>query len=204
MQTASVPRETVTRLDALAALVRKWNGAVNLVAKSTLDNLESRHIDDSLQILRYAPSKPKHWLDIGSGGGFPGLVVAAYLATTAPDCRVTLIESDQRKSVFLREAVRIIGVNASVIAQRVESAPLQHADVISARALAPLHVLCGLTNRHLDPAGTAIFLKGQALQDELTEAAAKGWRFDATHHKSLTDSNGVILVLRNLTFEPTG
>ncbi|MGL5010071.1 MAG: 16S rRNA (guanine(527)-N(7))-methyltransferase RsmG [Paracoccaceae bacterium] len=195
-----VSRETQARLETLAALVHKWNSAVNLVAKSTLDDIKARHIDDSLQILQYAPPDPSHWVDLGSGGGFPGLVVAAALATTAPRCNVTLIEADGRKSVFLREAARTMGLHVTVITNRIEAVEPQGADVISARALAPLPALCGLISRHLLPSGTAVLLKGRTHDEELRQSVASGWQFDATHHKSVSDGMGVVLVLRNLTF----
>jgi 16S rRNA (guanine527-N7)-methyltransferase len=198
---AGVSRETETRLEILCTMVERWNKAINLVAPNTVAALQDRHIMDSAQIVSYATPDPGHWVDLGSGGGFPGLVVAAYLKETGPSSRVTLIESDQRKAVFLREASRAMGLDIAVISARVEDVSAQMADVISARALAPLPRLLGMAVRHLKSSGTAIFPKGSHLTDEMADALRAGWSFDASHHKSATDPDATILVLRNISLE---
>lgn len=192
-----VSRETLARLELLLELVRKWNPAINLVARSTLDDGWSRHVRDSAQVLALAPDTPRQWVDFGSGGGFPGLVVAILLAERAPPCRVTLVESDRRKATFLREAARAIGVSVDVLTERAETlGPLQ-ADVVSARALAPLSELCALAWRHLAPNGRAIFLKGRDHQVE-RDAAKRIWAFTSTARQSITDPTAAVVALESL------
>ena len=117
----AVSRETLDRLEALEALLKKWNPAINLVAKSTLGSAWDRHILDSAQLYTLAPPKVAHWADLGSGGGFPGLVIAALSHELDPDRRVTLVESDRRKATFLREAARQLGLSAEIRDERIES-----------------------------------------------------------------------------------
>ncbi|MBK1634865.1 16S rRNA (guanine(527)-N(7))-methyltransferase RsmG [Rhodovulum adriaticum] len=191
--TRDVPRETSERLSAYAALLRKWNPAINLVSRSTLKDLETRHIADSAQLFDLAPKNAAHWVDLGSGGGFPGLVIAILAADAAPQMRVTLIESDLRKATFLRTAARELGLeNTNVLSQRIEAAPPQGADVLSARALAPLTDLLSFATRHLAPDGVALFPKG-ARHDQELEAALATWRFTVQKIPSTTDPQAVIL-----------
>jgi 16S rRNA (guanine527-N7)-methyltransferase len=194
----AVSRETTDRLGTLAEMLSKWSHALNLVSKSSMSEVDARHIDDSAQLVQFMPRETRHWVDIGAGGGFPGLVVAALLCETASGCRVTLIEADKRKCVFLREAARQMNLVVDVIAERIEKVPPLAADVVSARALAALPALCAYASVHLQSAGTALFLKGASHQAELQEAQSDGWRFDLSTHKSATDPQGAILELRNL------
>lgn len=187
-----VSRETLERLTAFEAILRKWNPAINLVARSTIDEIWRRHFHDSIQVFDLAPVGARHWVDFGSGGGFPGLVVAILAADERPDLKVTLVESDQRKAAFLSAASRELGVNTTVLAERVENvAPLQ-ADVVSARALAPLGELLDMAERHLNADGIALFPKGASYESELARALEK-WAF--TDHKvaSVTDPHAVVL-----------
>ena len=121
----NVSRETMDRLESFAALAKKWNPSINLVARSTLADLWDRHIVDSAQVYRFAPQNAVHWVDIGSGGGFPGIVVAAMAKELSPNTKFTLIESDQRKSTFLRTAARELDLKLTVLADRIEHAPPQ-------------------------------------------------------------------------------
>ncbi|MDR5652661.1 16S rRNA (guanine(527)-N(7))-methyltransferase RsmG [Ruixingdingia sedimenti] len=193
-----VSRETFARLEAFAALVHRWNPAINLVAKSTLPHLWHRHILDSAQILGHARDDIAHWADLGSGGGFPGIIIAVLLAQDSPQTRVTLVESDQRKATFLAESSRQLGLNPVILTTRAESTRPLAADVISARALAPLPRLLPLIALHAAPQTIALLPKGAGYQQELAEAAAD-WRFTSTAHPSITDPKAVILELRNLT-----
>lgn len=193
----NVSRETLNRLAQHLDLVGKWNPAINLVARSTLDNGWSRHVRDSAQIMALAPEGPHHWVDFGSGGGFPGLVVAILLAERSPSCRVTLLESDRRKATFLREAARALALPVEVLAERAETLAPQHADVVSARALAPLSDLCALAHRHLVPGGRAIFLKGRGHQAE-RDAARQRWGFTLTARQSITDPTAAVVALESL------
>ncbi|WP_095587808.1 16S rRNA (guanine(527)-N(7))-methyltransferase RsmG [Actibacterium ureilyticum] len=193
---ADVSRGTLDRLETYAALLKKWNPAINLVAKSTLDDLWDRHIVDSAQIFGLIPDF-QHWADLGSGGGFPGMVVAILAAERQPQAKVTLVESDLRKATFLRTVARETGIDADVISQRIEQVPPLGADVVSARALAPLDRLLAFAERHLTPQGTALFLKGQNFQTELDTALAS-WRFDVQKLSSQTESTAVILKIGGL------
>lgn len=193
----NVSRETVEELRQLEAMVRKWTPAINLVSKATVADLWNRHIVDSAQIFQYCPQGARKWLDLGSGGGFPGLVVAILARELAEGLRVTLVESDKRKATFLRQATQALNLEVDVRSDRVESiAPLQ-ADVISARALAPLVELLGMASRHLRPDGIALFPKGARHAEELADARGT-WAFDVDIHPSLSDSGSAILVIRNI------
>lgn len=191
---ANVSRETEERLRHLESLLRKWNPAINLVSKSTLDSAWDRHILDSAQLYALG-SKTGHWVDLGSGGGFPGLVIACLAAGATDPLKVLLIESDQRKATFLRQAARELSLPATVLSQRIETAEPQAADTLSARALAALPQLLAFTARHMSPSGTALFPKGATWQAEV-EAARKDWHFDLTTRTSATDPDAVILVLK--------
>ncbi len=138
VEQTNVSRETLQRLDVYADLLRRWTCKINLISKSSLDVLWERHFLDSAQLLTFAPSTARIWVDLGSGGGFPGAVVAVLAAEMRPDLRVTLVEADQRKAVFLRTLLRETGVAGDVLAKRIEELPPLCADILSARALASL------------------------------------------------------------------
>ena len=186
-----VSRETRERLETLLALVGKWTRRINLVAPSTVEDGWRRHILDSLQVHRTAPAA-RHWADLGTGGGFPGLVIAILEAECTAPAQVTLVESDRRKCTFLRTALRETGAHASVIDARIESVPPLGADVVSARALAPLDTLLGFAHRHCAPGGTALFPKGARWREEIA-AAERDWTFSAEPIPSITDPDAVLL-----------
>lgn len=190
----NVSRETLQRLKVYAGLLEKWNPSINLVAKSTLPDLWARHFLDSTQILHLAPHDAGKWVDIGTGGGFPGLVIAIMADVSRPGLRVTCVESDQRKATFLRTVVRETGISADVVAQRIEDLDPMCADVVSARALAPLVELVGYADRHLREGGTAIFPKGAGYRAEVSQALEK-WFFQMDTYPSKTDPQGNILKL---------
>jgi len=190
-----VSRETAARLEEFVALLLRWQKAVQLVAPSTLPKLWTRHIADSLQIVELVPNA-KRWIDLGSGGGFPGLVVAIALAEV-PGAVVHLVESDTRKAAFLREAVRVTGAPAKVHHERVESAAERFAgdvEIVTARALAPLARLLELAAPLLSGGARGVFLKGQDVDNELTQAA-KSWNIAAETFPSRTDPRGRILII---------
>lgn len=189
-----VSRETAERLAEYAALLRAWNPRINLVSKQTLADLESRHFADSAQLLALAPPDATTWADLGSGGGFPGLVIAILAAEARPALHVTLVESDQRKAVFLRTVAQRTGVPVTVLADRIESIPPLGTDVLSARALAPLTTLLDHAERHLRPNGTALFPKGANWRAEVDEALER-WRFRCENLPSATSPDGAILRL---------
>ncbi len=190
-----VSRETEARLDRYVDLLQQWQTKTNLVAPSTLPHLWTRHIADSLQLLSLAPSA-KRWVDFGSGGGFPGVVLACALADT-PDAIVHLIERNAKKAAFLREALRVTNaagvVHLSDIGDIVDS-NLSRIDCVTARALAPLHQLIGWAAPLVEQGAKALFLKGQDVELELTEAT-KYWNIEPRLHSSLTGGHGWIVEL---------
>ncbi len=188
----NVSRETLARLQIYADLLEKWNPRINLVARSTLPDLWTRHMLDSAQIFELAPHPVSHRVDLGSGGGFPGLVIAIMADQGKSPSRVTLVESDARKSAFLRTVVRETGALAKVINDRIESVDPLSADVVSARALADLPTLLELSHRHLAPSGTGLLLKGASWQKEL-QGAQSLWNFSHRIVNSQTESGPVIL-----------
>jgi 16S rRNA (guanine527-N7)-methyltransferase len=190
-----VSRETAARLDRFVDLLMEWQTKTNLVAPSTLANLWTRHISDSLQLMLIAPAA-KTWVDLGSGGGFPGVVLACALAET-PGARVHLIERNAKKAAFLREALRITGspgtVHPADIGDNVDriTGPV---DCVTARALAPLHKLLGFAEPLVRTGAKALFLKGQDVEAELTEAT-KYWNIKPQLHPSRTGGQGWIIEL---------
>lgn len=194
----NVSRETSERLDTFVALVNKWNPAINLVSRSSLPNLWERHILDSVQVFGAAPKTIDHWVDIGSGGGFPGVVIAILAAGRAPNARITLIESDSRKATFLRTALRETGCVGTVINQRIEQAVPQRAGIVSARALADLSDLLRYAQRHLDPTGVAIFPKGATWKHEIATAKTQ-WNFAYEAATSKLDPDAAILSITGVS-----
>ncbi len=188
-----VSRETEARLQAYVALLLRWNAKINLVADSTLEQVWQRHILDSLQLLPLLPDGQGSITDLGSGAGFPGLVLAA-----ASGRETHLVESDRRKCAFLSEAARTLGLSrAHIHPQRIEAATPPPAAVVTARALAPLPILLGHAARLLAPGGVALFPKGRTADEELT-AAAPHWTMRAERFPSHTDSAATILRLSEI------
>jgi 16S rRNA (guanine527-N7)-methyltransferase len=193
-----VSRETLQRLDVFVALFLRWQRAVQLVALSTLPKLWTRHIADSLQVVEFAPTAHT-WVDLGTGGGFPGMMIAIALAGETGAVAVHVVESDARKAAFLREAARVTDAPAKVHHERIESVAkrLAHVDVVTARALAPLPRLLELAAPLLKPGTRGIFLKTQHVGEELT-AATKSWSIDATILPSRTDSRGRVVIIERV------
>lgn len=192
-----VSRETIAALQALEALVRRWNPAVNLVSRASLASLWDRHIVDSVQVFDLRPESTAHWVDLGSGAGFPGLVVAILARDARVQMRITLVEADSRKATFLREAARTLGLSVTVLSDRIEALPGLDADVLSARALAPLAALLAFAAIHLRKGGLAIFPKGARHGDEVA-AARQLWTFDCETHQSKTEPGAAVLTIRNI------
>lgn len=187
-----VSRETEARLDAYVDLLVRWQAKTNLVATSTLPQLWTRHIADSLQLLPLAP-RATVWVDLGSGGGFPGIVLACALSER-PGAAVHLIERNTKKAAFLREALRITGapgiIHVADIGDCVDSLP-GPVDCVTARAVAPLHQLVGFAEPLAAQGTKALFLKGQDVEAELTEAA-KYWNLEPRLHSSLTGQGWIV------------
>ncbi len=195
--TPGVSRETEARLRILCDAVRRWNPRINLVAESSIAELWQRHVLDSAQLVRLAPQAVRRWADLGSGAGFPGLVVAACLADRMPAVEMILVESDRRKAVFLRETARAMGVTVHVEAERAEALPPIGADVVSARAVAPLRSLLPLVRRHLSPNGVALLPKGNRHGDEYRDAR-KRYAFDCAAQPSATEPGAVVLLVTEI------
>ena len=193
----NVSRETFSLLERLAALVEKWNKSINLISKSTVPNLWERHILDSVQIYHATQVNFKRWLDIGSGAGFPGLVLAILAKEKNIDGEIILVESDKRKCSFLHTARRDLNLNLTIINNRLEDCDVQKADIISARALADLATLFELSFKHMSRKTTFIFPKGKSWQEELF-VAEKTWNFSWEAVNSITDSQAVVLKIGDL------
>lgn len=195
LRLVSVSRETTDRLDRLVPLLLKWQQRTNLIGPSTLARLWTRHIADSLQLLRLAPDA-RSWVDLGTGAGFPGLVLACALADS-PGSEVHLVESNAKKAGFLREAARVLSVPALVHGRRIEDFMREYggpADVVTARALAPLVKVLDYAGPLLTTGARGLFLKGQDVEAELTEAS-KYWTIHAELMPSATHPDGRIVVV---------
>ncbi len=201
----SVSRETVDRLKIYESVLQKWQPAVNLVAPKSLPNVWHRHFADSLQISRLVPETAQTLVDLGSGGGFPGLVLAAHFADAGGPA-VTLVESDQRKAAFLREAARAMEISVEILSTRIENdanlAVLSSVDVVTARALARLSSLFGLVRPFISDETVCIFMKGRDAAQEIADAR-RGWSFESTEHASMTDAQAKIVVVRHIVSNAT-
>jgi 16S rRNA (guanine527-N7)-methyltransferase len=197
-----VSRETSERLTRFVALLCERQQRMNLVASSTIPQVWTRHVADSLQLLSLAP-EARRWADLGSGAGFPGLVIACALADVTgadPGAHVDLVESIGKKAAFLGEAVAATGAPATVHHARIEAVAPQlagHVDIVTARALAPLSSLLTVISPFMEKGAKALLHKGQDVDAELTEAA-KYWNIDYDAVPSQTDPRGRILVVRRL------
>lgn len=197
---AGVSRDTLERLTAYAALLTKWQATINLVGRDTLDDLWRRHMLDSAQLVRYLPPGTRVITDLGSGAGFPGLVLAIVA-----DVHVHLVESIGRKNAFLQEAARITRTGVTLHRARIESVEPWPSDAVTARALAPLPELIGLAAPFLHPATpdvdpVCLFLKGAQAEQELTEAR-KSWKITAERFQSLAEPAGCVLRIRGVSRE---
>ena len=193
-----VSRETQQRLETFVALLLQWQQKTNLISPATIPNLWTRHVADSLQLIDLAPNA-KVWVDFGPGGGFPAIPVACALAER-PGAQVHLVESNGKKAAFLREAIRATGVPAVVQQKRIEDCGDSFGDkvdVVSARALAPLKILCDQAFPLIARGAVGLFPKGQDVAAELTEAA-KYWRIEAETVPSRTSPEGCIVVVKGL------
>ena len=189
-----VSRETRVRLQLHLQELRKWNPRINLVSAATLGDAVTRHFADSAQLVPLAPPEWVSWLDVGSGGGFPGLVIAAF----SPDRSVTLVEADHRKSAFLAAVARVQAVNVSIHTGRVERYARPQADIISSRAVAPVASLLSMCEHLLSPTTTLLLLKGRRWKEEVSAAEAE-WRFHLDGFPSKTDEEAAVLRIKNVS-----
>lgn len=193
-----VSRETAARLAAYLALLAQWSERINLVGRDTLADPWRRHILDSAQLLPLVPRTAQSLVDLGSGAGFPGLVLAIL---GVPG--IELVEADSRKSAFLREAARVTGTNVTIRAARIEALARRPFDVVTARGLAPLDRLLPLACRFLGPDSLCLFLKGARAAEELTRAR-QAWTMRSASIASRSDPRGVVLQLRQVVRAPRG
>lgn len=191
----TVSRETLERLELYADLTLKWSKTINLVAKSTYEDVWSRHIADSAQLWPFVDA-PKTWVDLGSGGGFPGMVIA--ILTAEHGTAVHLVEADQRKCAFLRSVARETNIPVHIHATRIEDATLPKADVVSARALARFVNLLKFAEVMLVEGGCGLFPKGQQAQSEIDEARGL-FQFDLDTYASVTHPGAKILKVSNIS-----
>jgi 16S rRNA (guanine527-N7)-methyltransferase len=205
-----ISRETLELLKVYEETLRCWQKTINLVAPSTLDHIWERHFADSAQLLRLAPPEVKSWVDLGSGAGFPGMVIAILLAENRPSGAppvVRLIESDARKAAFLGEIARRTAVAVDIVHGRIElsstQANFEPVEVVTARALAPLARLFALSCRFFGSDTLGLFPKGREVEREI-ETARKDWNFDVRLEQSLTDTEGRIAVVEHLAAKSKG
>ena len=193
----NVSRETIERLKIYERLTQKWNPVINLVSKSTVDAIWARHFWDSTEVFQAAQPSTGKWVDIGSGGGFPGIVVALLAVEKSPELEITCIEADIRKCEFLRTVARTTGIKVKILTRRIEETPNQNADYISARALAPLSKLIGLIEKHLNQSGHAYLHKGENWEKEVEEARGF-WKFDLEVFRDDQKATSTILKIGNI------
>ena len=192
----NVSRETTERLREFEVLVQKWNQSINLISKQDTQDIWTRHIIDSAQFAAQV-NFPDHWVDIGSGGGFPAIVLACLAAESAAHTHFTLVESDRRKCAFLLAARAQLDLSFSVLSDRIQSIAPLGADIISARALAPLSRLFDMSLSHMAPGAKLVFAKGKSYAQEIMQAKSD-WAFKYQQIPSKTNPDSAILIIRNL------
>ena len=191
-----VSRETIKKLEEYVALVVKWNPKINLISKGDLENIWDRHIEDSAQIVSLTEICPT-WVDLGSGGGFPGIVVAILLKSISPSTKVVLVESDGRKATFLRQVALKLNLNCDVLNKRIEVISIKENTILSARALATLPKLLDIIEPLTHKDTVCLFMKGKNFSKEL-KLAQDTWSFDCDVVESRTNAEAAVLVIRNI------
>ncbi|MEL6609956.1 MAG: 16S rRNA (guanine(527)-N(7))-methyltransferase RsmG [Pseudomonadota bacterium] len=196
MDLKDVSRETRDDLEVYVSLLLKWTKSINLIGKSTKEDVWGRHIADSLQLWPLIRPTDKA-LDLGSGGGLPAVVLAILSKHDQRFEHITMIEADLRKSTFLQTCIRTLGLKASVLTRRISDAPPQDASLVTARALASLDTLCEMAHQHAAPGAQLLFPKGERAGAEIAQAQ-ENWRFSLIEHPSKTDHKATILELGDL------
>ena len=186
-----VPRETLQKLESFIALLLKWQKSINLISPNSIADVWERHVIDSYQLYGFLQSGDAV-VDLGSGGGFPGIILAI-----AGIKNITLVESDNRKSVFLKEAIRLLALGASVVTERVEACHFSTPVVFTCRAFSRINVILQMLGATLIPGTKLLLLKGKSYKSELDEASER-YLFDCAVHPSITDQEGVVLELTYL------
>lgn len=194
---SNVSRETNHMLATYVAMIEKWNRSINLISTTTEAIIWTRHIHDSAQLFAYRKTDEDHWVDFGSGGGLPAVVLAILARGMNLSMRFTLVESDRRKAVFLTQVTRELDLPVTTICARIEDTEPLMADVVSARAVAALDQLCAWSHPHLAQKGRAVFPKGAKFSDEIDNARIR-WVFDLSEFPSATDPDAKVLILENI------
>ena len=197
MSICNVSRETMDRLEIYAGLLVRWNSTINLVSKNTINQMWKRHFLDSAQLWSHIPRDTKTLVDIGSGAGFAGLVLAIIGMEKKPDMKVTIIESDTRKCAFMRSVSRETNLDVQIITKRIEEVTDIEADVVTARALGTVSQLLEYSKNILKDNGVCLFLKGNACSDEL-KIAKESWVFLSSQSQSITHAAGCVLRLMEI------
>lgn len=187
-------RET---LEEFCELVLHWTKRINLISAPSVELAWDRHVLDSAQLFHVKQDFGNHYVDIGSGGGFPGIVVSILLREAQKDTEITLVESDVRKATFLRTANREFDLGINVISKRIEAIPDLHASTLSARALSSFNHLLGYAEKHLDNSGTALFMKGASWEKEVADAK-EHWSFELESRPSITQPQSRILIVEKI------
>lgn len=193
----NVSRETFEKLEKYVELVKKWQKSVNLISNTTINQIWERHICDSVQLIGFMDIDSNNFFDIGSGAGFPGLVLSIILSEKNPTAVVELVESDRKKCLFLNEVKRQLGLNVKISNQRIEKLDDNKYDVITSRALASLDKLFDYVYRFCNERTKLIFPKGENFESEILEAKEK-WCFDYKVEISKTNEKAVVLIVENL------
>ncbi len=188
----NVSRETKNSFMVFEELLKKWNKKINLVSSATTNDFRERHVLDSLQLIQFAKTEKGVWLDIGSGGGFPGIPLAIYSKEKHPEFKFNFMDSNSKKCLFLEEVCRKLNIEGNVICDRIETAPLVSCDYIVSRALAPLNDLLEYSKRHRNLIGKSLFLKGKKVKEEISVAKSR-WHFSYKIHQSLSHKDGKIV-----------
>lgn len=194
----NVSRETLSALLEYETMLLKWNKSINLISNTTSDKIWTRHFLDSAQIIPLLPHAGSKIIDIGTGAGFPGLVLSIVAKEKIPSLEFTLVDESAKRAAFLREAVRVTGAKAIVINSKIETLGAEGFDIVTARAFAPLEKLLSLAHPHLTSDGRLLLLKGEESEKEL-EMARKKWSFKHESFTSQTNPKGVILRISELS-----
>lgn len=198
LQKYNVSRETISNFSAFINILSEWNSKINLVSKNSLIDVWQRHVLDSLQLINYIPSDAANIVDIGSGGGFPAIVLAIALKEKNPAAKITMVESITKKTLYLNDVCSRLQLNnARVVNDRVENLHLQNVDIITARAVAPLNVLCGYAQKIGGKNTELLLLKGKSFAEEQREAM-QNWNFECQTFANHYSEDGVVVKINNL------
>lgn len=194
----NVSRETIKKLEDFVKLLTEWNEKMNLVSKNSLADVWTRHVLDSIQLINYIPDQAEYLVDIGSGSGFPGIVLAIVFQEKMPSLKITLVESITKKAMYLNDAIEKIGLKSvNVLNDRVENAVFKNVDIITARAVASLSILCGYATKIGNKNTEMLLLKGKSYNEEEIEAR-KNWIFSREIYENKYSNDGCIVKVKNI------